>query len=138
MSKKRLAWRCRNAQQQKDKATIYNSREWRELRMAKMRANPLCEECAKHGIVRSAHCVHHIVPIETATTMEEMRRLAFCGLGGLMSLCDECHARIHKEAKSHSKQAVQERAEQRHERWKANMLGKFTAKADAENPAAPV
>ena len=33
--KKPTAWRCKNAQQQKDKNEIYQSREWRELRVAK-------------------------------------------------------------------------------------------------------
>jgi 5-methylcytosine-specific restriction protein A len=122
--KKRLPWRCKNQQQAKDKATIYNSREWRELRIQKLRANPLCEICQQNGIVRSAHSVHHITPIETASTMEEMRRLAFCGLNGLMSLCDECHAKVHAEAKSHTKESVQQRARQRNDRWLDSIKGK--------------
>ena len=117
-NKKRLAWRCANAQQQRDKAEIYNSREWRELRVAKLRAQPLCEMCQeegrksgiKRGYVRSATCVHHIVPIETATTKDEMWQLAIgCGLSGLMSLCRPCH----------TKEAVQERKQSAFERWKA-------------------
>ena len=85
-------WRCRNPKQQKDKAEIYNSREWRELRFSKLRStNGLCEECLKQGIVTSARCVHHIVPIETARTKDEMKRLAIdCGLQGLKSLCFAC------------------------------------------------
>ena len=75
--KKRLPWRCKNHQQAKDKATIYNSREWKELRRAKLREQPLCEMCLADGRasgvaggwIRSAHCVHHITPIETAATM---------------------------------------------------------------------
>ena len=75
--KKRLPWRCKNQKQAKDKATIYNSREWKELRRAKLRAQPLCEKCLADGRaagvaggwIRSAHCVHHITPIETAATM---------------------------------------------------------------------
>ena len=125
-TKKRLPWRCRSAQQAKDKAEIYNSREWRELRAAKLRSQPLCERCLQmgkdagvpEGWIRSAHCVHHIKPIEEAQTKEEMWRLATqCGLGGLMSLCDQCHADIHKEEKSHSREAVQQRARQRTDRW---------------------
>ena len=106
---KRLPWRCKNAKQAKDKATIYNSREWRELRAAKLRSQPLCEAHLKVGIVKSAHCVHHIIPIESARTREEMWRLGVeCGLSGLMSLCDQCHADIHKEAGSHTKEKVAE------------------------------
>lgn len=139
---KRLPWRCKNAKQAKDKAIIYNSKQWQELRIQKLRANPLCQECEKQGIVRSAHCVHHIVPIETATSMDEMRRLAFCGLDGLLSLCDECHARIHKDEGSHTKQAVQQRQTERHERWKDRLLQRFASSdrdsqhPDPETPAA--
>ena len=127
---KRLPWRCKNQQQAKDKATIYNSREWKELRIQKLRANPLCEICQQHGIVRSAHSVHHIVPIETATTMEEMKRLAFCSnmskpLDGLMSLCDECHHKIHEEMRSFDPANVKARAEARQARWADNIVNRF-------------
>ena len=95
MSKKN--WRGVSDKVAKDKADIYNSREWHELRAAKLRSTKgLCEECLKQGIITSARCVHHIVPIETARTKDEMRRLAIdCGLQGLKALCFACHARIH-------------------------------------------
>ena len=125
MSKKRLAWRCANAQQQRDKAEIYNSREWRELRVAKLRDKPLCQMCEEKQRYVSAHCVHHIIPIETAKTKEEMRRLAF-NQTNLMSLCDECHASIHKEAGKGTTQLRRERAEARQERWKDSLVRMFT------------
>ena len=136
MTKKRLAWRCNNLQQQRDKAIIYNSKEWKQLRAEKLRSQPLCEMCIKKGIeagvpggyIRSAHCVHHIVPIETATTLEDMRRLAIdCGLSGLMSLCDRCHAEIHRHEHSHAKATVQQREATRQERWKNRMIERFTS-----------
>ena len=131
---KRLPWRCRNQQQARDKAAIYNSREWRELRALKLRTQPLCERCLElgrkaggPGWVRAAHCVHHIIPIESATTLEEMRRLALhCGLDGLMSLCDQCHAEIHREAGSHTKAAVKQRETERHDRRRAWLIERFT------------
>ena len=135
--KKRLPWRCKNQQQAKDKATIYNSREWKELRRAKLMAQPLCEKCLADGRaacvaggwIRSAHCVHHIVPIETATTTEEMRRLALdCGLNGLMSLCDECHHKIHEEMRSFDPANVKARAEARQARWADNITQRFIKK----------
>ena len=120
MSKKRN-WRGVSDKVAKDKQDIYNSREWKELRIAKLRStNGLCEECMKQGIVTSARCVHHIVPIETATTKEEMWRLAIgCGLSGLMSLCRPCHHKLHNDAGYHTKEAVQERKQSAFERWKA-------------------
>jgi hypothetical protein len=125
--KKRLPWRCKNTQQAKDKAEIYNSREWKELRIAKLRSTRgLCEECLKEGIVTSARCVHHVVPIETARTKDEMRRLAIdCGLQGLKSLCFACHARIHKELGSNTAKIVRQRAEARQDRWADNLMSKF-------------
>ena len=125
--RKRLPWRCKNKQQAKDKATIYNSREWKELRIAKLRStNGLCEECMKQGIVTSARCVHHVVPIETARTKDEMKRLAIdCGLQGLKSLCFACHARIHKEMGSNTAKIVRQRAEARQDRWADNLMSKF-------------
>ena len=127
-------WRGVSAKVAKDKSDIYNSREWKELRLAKLRAQPLCEKCKADGIaagvpggwIRAAHCVHHIVPIETATTKEEMRRLALdCGLNGLMSLCDECHHKIHMEMKSFTRQVVKERADARQARWVDGITKRF-------------
>ncbi len=43
MNKKRY-WRGVSAKVAKDKTIIYNSKEWQELRIAKLRANPLSEE----------------------------------------------------------------------------------------------
>jgi len=126
MSKKRN-WRGVSDKVAKDKQDIYNSREWKELRIAKLRStNGLCEECLKQGIVTSARCVHHIVPIETARTKDEMKRLAIdCGLQGLKSLCFACHARIHKELGSNTAKIVRQRAEARQDRWKDNLMSKF-------------
>ena len=137
--KKRLPWRCKNQQQAKDKATIYNSREWKHLTILKKRANPLCEQCIKDGeaagipggYIRSATCVHHIVPIETARTNEEMRRLAF-DWNTLMSLCKSCHARIHKELGSNTAKIVRQRAEARQDRWADNLMSKFIKQEDNE------
>jgi 5-methylcytosine-specific restriction protein A len=124
--KKRLPWRCANAKQARDKATIYNSREWQELRIAKLRSQPLCERCLSQGRYVSAHVVHHIVPIETAHTLQDMKCLAIdCGLAGLQSLCDQCHADIHNDAGYHTREAVQQRANERLERWQDKVMKRF-------------
>ena len=124
MSKKRN-WRGVSDKVAKDKADIYNSREWKELRIAKLRStNGLCEECMKQGIVTSARCVHHIVPIETAKTKDEMKRLAF-DVNNLRALCFACHARIHKELGSNTAKIVRQRAEARQDRWADNLKSKF-------------
>ena len=125
MAKKRN-WRGVSDRVAKDKADIYNSREWKELRIAKLRStNGLCEECLKQGIVTSARCVHHVVPIETARTKDEMKRLAF-DVNNLRALCFACHARIHKEIGSNTAKIVRQRAEARQDRWADNLMNKFT------------
>lgn len=125
MSKKRN-WRGVSDKVAKDKADIYNSREWKELRIAKLRSTDgLCEECLKQGIVTSARCVHHVVPIETARTKDEMKRLAF-DANNLRALCFACHARIHKELGSNTAKIVRQRAEARQDRWADNLMSKFT------------
>lgn len=96
---------------------LMNSREWRELRTAKLQANPLCECCQAQGYVVAARCVHHKIPVESARTLDEMRRLALCGLDGLQSLCFQCHANIHKAEHSHSKSAHKQRSQDRLKQW---------------------
>ena len=128
MEKKK--WRWISGKVAKDKADIYNSREWKELRIAKLRStNGLCEECQKQGIMTSARCVHHVVPIETARTKDEMKRLAF-DVNNLRALCFACHARIHKELGSNTAKVVKARAEARQDRWADNLMSKFVKQED--------
>ena len=133
MEKKK--WRWISGKVAKDKQDIYNSREWQELRIAKLRStNGLCEECLKQGIITAARCVHHVVPIETARTKDEMKRLAF-DEHNLMSLCQPCHSRIHKELGSNKAKIVRQRAEARQDRWADNIMQRFTIpKTDDDDP----
>ena len=133
-NKKRLPWRCANKNQAKDKATIYNSREWRELRIQKLRANPLCERCYEQGRYVSAHCVHHIIPIETAHNMADMKRLAF-DFSNLQSLCDQCHADIHNQSGYHTREAFRQRADERQKRWEEKIMARFAPNATTEPDA---
>jgi len=121
-----MSWKSRNPRQAKDKQTIYNSREWRELRTRKLRANPLCELCQQKGIVTAAHQVHHIHPIEDSHSVQEMRKWAFM-YENLQSLCDQCHADIHKAEGKGTKALAIERAKQRHDRWADGLISRFTA-----------
>ena len=132
--KKRLPWRCATAKQAKDKALIYNSKEWQELRIAKLRANPLCEVCESKGYVVSAHCVHHKHPIEDSHSVQEMKHWAFMW-ENLQSLCDSCHAAIHKAEGKGTAQLARERAQQRQDRWADGLMKRFIMPtADPEAP----
>ena len=134
MSGKKRNWRGVSDKVAKDKREIYNSREWHELRAAKLRStNGLCEECLKEGIVTRARCVHHVVPIETARTKDEMKRLAF-DPHNLMALCFACHARIHKELGSNTAKIVRQRAEARQDRWADNLMSRFVIPKGDDDP----
>jgi len=133
MSKKRN-WRWVSDKVAKDKADIYNSREWKELRIAKLRANPLCEVCESKGYVVSAHCVHHKHPIENSHSLQEMKHWAFMW-ENLQSLCDSCHAAIHKTEGKGTAQLARERAQQRQDRWADGLMKRFTMPtADPDAP----
>lgn len=88
----------RNEGKRKERMAIYNSARWRKLREAKMISDPLCEMCLSHGVTRPATDVHHIQSFMDAKDMETRKVLAY-DTSNLMSLCDECHSRIHKRGK---------------------------------------
>jgi len=43
---------------------FYNSGAWRKLRNWFIKANPLCVECKKLGVITQANIVDHITPIK--------------------------------------------------------------------------
>ena len=138
-----MSWRARNQKQAKDKQTIYNSREWRELREQKLRANPLCEVCQQKGIVTAAHQVHHIHPIEDSHSVQEMRKWAFmygtrqktvgyiesAKNGGVTTMISagECHTPGRPKDPVGTKALAIERAKQRQDRWADGLISRFTA-----------
>ena len=95
---------------------LLNAREWRELRNAKLDANPICERCYAEGYYTAACIVHHIVPVEQGRTEEECRQLAY-NWSNLQSLCLRCHHEIHKAERSHSREEHQEREKSRLQQW---------------------
>lgn len=101
---------------------LMNSKEWRSLRARKLAANPLCERHLRQGKVVAASVVHHIIEVESGHTEVECRTLAF-SWQNLQSLCRECHAEIHKAARSHSLEAHRQRESDRLEQWKSRLLG---------------
>lgn len=78
-----------------DISKIYNTSQWRKLRLAHLMQHPLCEQCLIEGKTKLADEVHHIRPISTGLDELEMRSIAFDPYN-LMSLCVEHHHEIHK------------------------------------------
>lgn len=104
---------------------MLSTNRWAVLRAWKLRSvNGLCERCQeegkaaglKDGYLTPATCVHHIVPVESATTRLEMERLCFSP-DNLQALCNDCHARTHKEMGSKSRKCHQQREDERMKRW---------------------
>jgi 5-methylcytosine-specific restriction protein A len=101
----------------KEYQRLLNSKRWKQLRQWKLQQNPLCELCEAEGFVRSAIDIHHKVPVESGRTPLEMEQLCF-NPANLQALCIEHHADIHRQAKSHTKEAHKKREDDRLARWK--------------------
>lgn len=87
---------------------IHTSR-WIKLRKNKLRKQPLCEECLKDGYIVVAHEVHHITPVEEALTLRQKESLMF-NPSNLMSLCHNCHVKIHTALGRSGRDASKERS----------------------------
>lgn len=76
-------------------AKLYNSPFWKNLRKAKIQANPVCEMCLEEGKISPTEEIHHIKPILSGKDELEMAQIAY-DYDNLISLCKECHHKIHK------------------------------------------
>ncbi len=64
---------------------IRDSRSWRKVRAAKLKRDPLCEECRVHGVTERASTVDHVVGLAIAPQLWK-------DPDNLRSLCTTCHA----------------------------------------------
>ena len=76
-------------------STLYNTRQWKRLRNWYIMQHPLCENCAKYGLVTPATQVHHKRIINSGQTLDEMKSIAY-NPDVLQSLCRSCHDKMHK------------------------------------------
>lgn len=106
---------------------LMNSKRWKQVRALKLQqVGGYCELCTAegwHDLQAVAVDVHHKIPIESATSMEEMKRLCY-SLSNLQALCVRHHIQVHAEQESHSKDAHMQREEERLQRWKERMKTK--------------
>ncbi len=61
---------------------LYNSRAWKDLRLAKLRRNPMCEVCSRAFATQ----VHHLEPAR-------LRPDLALDMGNLQAICASCHGR---------------------------------------------
>lgn len=78
---------------QQKRRKIYNSQLWKEIRVAYMISNPLCEICEMEGKTRLAEHCHHLISFLDVPD-ELMLNYAYDS-NNLCSVCAECHNRIH-------------------------------------------
>lgn len=105
----------------RDYRRMIHSTEWLRLRRDKLTAHPLCEVCEAEGRITTATEVHHREPVEEALTTADKRRLMF-DPANLVAVCHECHARLHREMRSHSRDANKERTERKLKAFRAKFL----------------
>ena len=82
----------------KERAEIYNSKEWKKLRKAYYMAHPLCEHCLANDIVRPAVHVHHKDSFMKYDNYNTRMAVAL-DWNNLVSLCLECHEKEHNNVK---------------------------------------
>ena len=79
---------------------LINTPTWRKIRRRRLAADKwLCQRCLSKGIVRAATQVHHVVPVESAHTIDDMRRLCY-DFNNTTSLCERCHVEVHAEKRT--------------------------------------
>ena len=95
-----------------------HTKQWKAVRAKYLQLHPYCERCLEEGRIASAVDVHHIIPVETGKTYQEMEYLCYGNAGSnLRALCIPCHIKTHAEMKSHSRKAHQQRAKDRNAQW---------------------
>ncbi|MCD8266599.1 MAG: HNH endonuclease, partial [Prevotellaceae bacterium] len=96
----------------RDYHRLVGSREWAALAARlKAGAHYTCQQC---GIVTNRLEVHHIRPVESARTYEQMRLLCF-DTANCQVLCRACHHAVHERGKRNAR--IQEREGERVERF---------------------
>ena len=109
----------------KDYQRLLNSPRWAEVkRIVDQRANGKCERCiemgkaagVKRGWLTPGVDHHHIKPVESGRTLEEMERLCY-DPDNVRLLCVPCHIAVHTEQRSHSKEAHKQREDDRLSQW---------------------
>ncbi len=76
----------------KARQKIYQSQTWQDMRRGHLMCHPLCEVCEAVGRTTMAVDVHHL---QTFVTPDGVRRDLAYDMTNLVSLCKQCHQRVH-------------------------------------------
>jgi len=77
---------------------VYNTRQWKKLRLFYLSKNPLCKHCELKGIITSATEAHHKIPLSTYDDIEKKLKIGF-DITNLEGLCKKCHIEHHQKNK---------------------------------------
>jgi 5-methylcytosine-specific restriction endonuclease McrA len=72
--------------------------------------------CKAEGFITPGVDVHHIKPVETGRTVQEMERLAY-NPANCQLLCIPCHIKVHQDMRTHTKEKVKENKERARKRF---------------------
>jgi 5-methylcytosine-specific restriction protein A len=89
--------------------SYYQTRQWKRLRHLKFAANPVCELCEEKGLTRQTEEIHHVNPID----IDRPDPSLIFDYDNLMSLCNECHSRLHQIMRSRMNPVEAQIAERR-------------------------
>lgn len=81
---------------------FYNTTQWHNLRNYYIRNNPLCELCLNNNKIVPATEVHHKRPFLTGKDDIDRWKLLL-DEDNLMSLCSDCHHKLHNQMRIKSK-----------------------------------
>lgn len=80
----------------KKRQKVYQSKMWKDLRLAKLMEQPLCYVCELEGKTRLADDLHHLVTFTRTTDENEMNALAYDS-NNIVPLCKHHHWAIHND-----------------------------------------
>lgn len=84
----------KNDTRKKERQDVYNTMQWRDLRLIKLEKDPLCEECLLKEKVVVATEVHHKDSFMKYYDTKRVEKAY--DIENLESLCRECHQNKHK------------------------------------------
>jgi len=94
---------------------LIQSSEWRRVRNSYLQAHPTCERCG-----RLATQVHHIQPLNRfIADLPKMYQMCF-DEDNLMSVCDDCHIKLHQELGKFNGKANKEYRKEKLEAFRKN------------------
>ncbi len=109
---------------------LLNSKRWTEVkRFVWKRAGGLCEICRQQGFYVPGKDCHHITPVESASNIDDMRRLAY-DVNNIQLLCVPCHIRVHQSMRSHQADKVGENKARDRERRAAWLNPNYQSPTD--------